>query len=90
LYKGAFIATMDSGHTGVFMHGKGKPTTVSKKASAGTNRKNLPIVEIRLPSVASTMVQKDIDKRLRDYAWPVYEKELIRQMNLEMKKAGAK
>jgi len=75
LFKGAFIATMASGHTGVFVR-KGK--------------ERLGIVEKTLPSVSSTMVQDQIEKRLRTFAIPVYEKELIRLLNLEMKRAGAR
>ena len=75
LFKGAFIATMASGHTGVFER---------------IGKKRLKIRELKLPSVASTMVQKATEKRLREYAIPVYEKELIRLLNMEMKKAGAR
>ena len=75
LFKHAFIATMPSGHTGVFV----------RKGPA-----RLKIVEETLPSVAATMVQDDTEKLLRKFAIPVYEKELIRLLNLEMKRAGAR
>lgn len=75
LFKGAFIATMASGHTGVFRR---------------TGNKSLPIFEHTLPSVASTMVQGELEQKLREFAAPIYETELIRLLNLEMSKAGAK
>ena len=75
LFKDAFIATMPGGHKGVFKR-------------EGKDR--LHIIEQVLPSVASTMVQTKIEQRLRKYAIPVYEKELIRLLNFEMKKSGAK
>lgn len=75
LFKGAFIATTKSGHTGVFTR---------------SSDKRLPIIEQKLPSVSSTMVQDEVEKRLRTFAVPVYEKELIRLLNLEMKRAGAR
>jgi len=89
LYKGGFIAQMDSGHIGVFTRA-GESTNKSKKSSPGTERSNLPIVEARLPSVASTMARKDIDKALREYAVPVFQAELHRLMDREMKNAGGK
>lgn len=75
LFKGAFIAIMKSGHVGVFRRARDR---------------SLPIKEIKLPSVSATMVQENIEDRLRLYAVPIYEKELIRLLNLEMTKAGAK
>ena len=89
LYEGAFIAKTKSGHIGVFTK-ESKLTHKSKGDSPGTKRFNLPIIEIALPSVAATLVQKDIDKLLRDFAVPVYEKELIRLLEFEMKKHGAR
>lgn len=75
LFEGAFIATMKSGHIGVFRREQSH---------------NLPIREIRLPSVAATMVQDDMDRQMRAFAIPIYEKELVRLLNLEMTRAGAR
>lgn len=89
LFENAFIAKMDSGHVGVFQR-RGRSNRVSSKDSPGTQRKNLPIYEVRLPSVAATLVQHDIDTKLRAFAAPIYEKELIRLLELEMQRAGAR
>lgn len=89
LFKGAFIATLESGHTGVFER-VGHLTHVSKSNSKGTRRFNLPIRELTLPSVPATLVAEEIDTKLRAYAAPVYEAELERLLNLEMVRAGAK
>ncbi len=89
LFEHAFIAKMSSGHVGVFRK-FGKLTHKSSKDTPGTERYNLPAFEVRLPSVAATLVQEDIDVKLRTFAVPVYEKELVRLLELEMKRAGAR
>lgn len=75
LFPGTFIATMKSGHVGVF-----ERQTI----------KSLPINEKRLPSVPSTMVTEAVEQQLQAFAAPVYEAELIRLMELEMVKSGAR
>jgi hypothetical protein len=75
LFEGAFIAVMPSGHKGVFKR---------------SGDKRLPIKEEKLPSIASTMVQDEVDIKLRAFAAPVYEAELVRLLNFEMTKSGAK
>lgn len=82
LFKGAFIATMASGHTGVFVR--------SKTRRMKSNPKKFAIIEQKLPSVSSTLVQDATEKRLRTFAVTVYQAELIRLLNLEMRKAGAR
>lgn len=89
LFKGAFIATSPGGHTGVFER-VSRLTHVSKKDSKGTTRFNLPIREIRLPSVASTLIQDEVSDKLQRFGISAYEKELIRLIKVEMVKAGAK
>jgi hypothetical protein len=75
LFAGAFIAEMPSGHVGVFKRKKGP---------------RLPIVEQKLPSVPATMIQEAVEDKLSAFAWPVYEKELRRLLELEMAKAGGR
>ena len=75
LFEGAFIAVMPSGHKGVFKR---------KRDSS------LPILELKLPSIAATMVNEGVEAKLRAFAIPAYEAELIRLINFEMTKAGAK
>jgi len=94
LFAGAFIAKLDSGHVGVFRRAdlvmSGKLTHVSKKATPGTKRFNLPVIEVKLPSVSSTLAQGDTEKQLQAYARPVFQAELTRLLKVEMAKAGAK
>lgn len=52
LYPGTFIATMKSGHTGVF---------------ARTSRKRLPIKELWGPGIAKTMADDAVSRVLEDY-----------------------
>jgi hypothetical protein len=75
LFEGAFIAVMPSGHKGVFKR---------------RGNKRLPIIEEKLPSIASTMIQDEVDIKLRAFAAPIYEAELVRLLNFEMTKSGAK
>lgn len=89
LFEGAFIQKMPSGHVGVFVR-LDPSTHTSKGAGKGTARKNLPIVQLRLPSVPSTMVQEHIHDQLQAFGAPVYERELVRLLDLEMKRAGAR
>jgi hypothetical protein len=89
LYEGAFIAKTKSGHVGVFKRAS-HLTDVSKGASPGTKRFNLPIFEKTLPSVASTMVGEHVLPKLRRFSDAKYEAELVRLLNREMTKAGAK
>lgn len=87
LFKGAFIAKMASGHVGVFKRA-GKKRRMRKGNYIGQSKQ--PIVEQVLPSVPATMVQEGTERKMRAKAIPVYEKELIRLLDLEMKKAGAR
>lgn len=75
LFKGAFIAKMASGHVGIFRR---------------KNKGRLPIIEMTLPSVAATMVNEGVDEIMRSKAAPSYEAELIRLLEWEMRKAGAR
>lgn len=87
LFKGAFIATMASGHTGVFMR-VGSKVEATRGKYKGRMRQR--IVEQVLPSVAATMVQEGTEARMRAHAVPIYEAELVRWLDLEMKRAGAR
>jgi hypothetical protein len=68
--KGAFIATMRSGHRGVFFR-KG----TSGKKSVGAWSRNLPIVELKGPSVPHVF-RKHITSALRTYAGTELQKNL--------------
>lgn len=81
LFKDAFIATMASGHVGVFYRSKTKKMRGKDKAA---------IFEHTLPSVASTMIQTDSELKLHVFAAHEYEKEFVRLMEMEMVKAGAR
>jgi hypothetical protein len=88
LFEGAFLAKMASGHVGVFRRG-GNLKRVSRGNSKGTSRGNLPIMEMTIPSVPATMVQKDIDRKLRTTSERIFLAEQARLLAIEMKKAGA-
>lgn len=86
LFKGAFLAKMPNGKVGVFERkGKTARRRPKRKGKGGVYRTDLPIKEIRLPSIPSTLVNDDVISRLRPFTFAEFEKELLRQLDLQAK-----
>lgn len=84
--RGAFIATMKSGHTGIFKRNVGgrNPRRVKYVTSAGQRQtKFLPIRELKFPSMAHMITNKKFARPLFRFFTIDYPIQLRRQLNVE-------
>lgn len=91
LIRGAFIATMRSGHTGVYKRVLGMPARRVTYKSPTTGRLNtsaLPVRELMFPPLASMLVRPEIANPLFKFFTRDYPLQLRRQLNAEFDKAG--
>lgn len=89
LEPGAFIATMPNGKVGVFERTRNKgfgSKRVKKGEGADAYWSELPIQEIRFPSVAATLVQKDVQALIQETVNRAWQVEIARAIRLEEKK----
>lgn len=88
--RGHFLATMASGHTGVFRrkdrarHKKAKSLTTGEATTHG-----LGITERKFPSIAHMVSNKKRGQRLFFFTQLEYSKQLQAQLNFEASKLGA-
>lgn len=92
LFEGAFLAKRKGGGIGVFERvfpDQRSRAFYLKRVGAGGRvyYSEFPIREIKIPSIPSTMVQKDIMVAIDKVARPEYRKEVRRLLILEQKKA---
>ena len=89
LIKHTFIATMPSGHTGIFKRTLGKRVKrIYYKDSQGrTNSRSLPIRELKFPPMARMLTNKKVANPLMDFFTKEYPTQLRRQLNAEWNKA---
>lgn len=88
--KGHFIATMESGHTGVFRRKDNAKHKPRKNLSTGKAQKHgLGITERTFPSIAHMVANDERGDRMFLFVRQEYPKQLFAQLNTEADRAGA-
>jgi len=88
--RGHFIATMPSGHTGVFLRKSGAKHKPRRNLTTGKQEWHaLGITERKFPSVAHMVSNKERGVRVFAFVRKEYPIQLQRQLNAEADKAGA-